>query len=100
MKNAPLVHVKFVPLTGVMIIEILKRVNFLSAAFFRAPIGSFDSLNDTNAEELAYLAEETGALVLCSWLHYPDPKSGGWQVEDEVLGVYWFNWLLRSSCSG
>jgi len=47
-----------------------------------------ENLNDSNAEELAQTAHETGALVLRGWLRYPGPESGDWQVGDEVLGEF------------
>jgi len=36
-------------------------------------------LHPANAEELANMAEETGAEVLRGLLHYPS-ESGGWQL--------------------
>ncbi len=52
-------------------------------------------LNDANAEELAHLAGETGALVLRGWLRYPGPESGDWQVGDQVLGEFLYPFRER-----
>jgi hypothetical protein len=49
-------------------------------------------LNDSNAEELAHIAEETGALVLRGWLRYP---SGDWQPGDQVLGEFLYPFRER-----
>lgn len=44
-------------------------------------------LHPANAEELANIAEETGAEVLCGALRYPS-ESGGWQLGDVDLGEH------------
>ena len=40
-----------------------------------------EPLHPANAEELANIAQETGAEVLCGDLRYPS-YSGGWQLGD------------------
>ena len=44
-------------------------------------------LHPANAEELANIAEETGADVLCGPLRYPS-YSGGWQLGDIDFSEY------------
>ena len=42
-------------------------------------------LNQSNAHELARIAEETGALVLRGLLRYPGPETGEWELGTENI---------------
>ena len=42
-------------------------------------------LNESNAQELAQIAEETGALVLRGQLQYPGPETGDWEIGTENI---------------
>jgi hypothetical protein len=44
-----------------------------------------ENLNPSNAQELAQIARETGALVLRGPLQYPGPESGDWEVGADVI---------------
>ncbi len=54
---------------------------------FFYPIQDSDFLNPANAEELANLAQETGAEVLRGSLRYPN-ETGGWQFGSLNLSEY------------
>jgi hypothetical protein len=41
-------------------------------------------LNETNAQELAQIAKDVGALVLHGQLRYPGPETGDWDVSSDV----------------
>ncbi len=44
-----------------------------------------ENLNESNAQELANIARETGALVLLGPLQYPGAESGDWEVGTDVI---------------
>ena len=43
----------------------------------------FVKLNESNAYELAELAEEVGALAFRGQLQYPGPETGDWEIGSE-----------------
>jgi rubrerythrin len=45
----------------------------------------FVMLNDSNAEELAELAEDVGALAFRGQLQYPGPDTGEWELDSDVI---------------
>jgi hypothetical protein len=78
---------KQIYLEAILVLEPDNEQAYMALLWVQQQQQAVTDLHPANAEELANIAEETGAEVLRGALRYPS-ESGGWQLGDVDLGEH------------